>query len=431
MECDGGFEFFGPSDPGSSAAGNTYSQAGWSGGRGGVQGRRAVSNPSFAKPCTEMDLATGGASVPWAELPADALSEIAGHLRDAGDLVRFLAVCRPWRGAPPPPRAPSFLPCLVEPSGVFDDPGVGLHTPLSARKTRFLLPLPALRGKKVERSDASGGRVLAVSCSDGTRAAELINPLNGDATSLPPPPRRIWPESRSASSGVVSRSGAVVLHANPHLNLAAVLLRPGELVWEEVSVTFSVWARGVVDTRFMDEQDRVAAALCSSTVLPGAAACATAKLPRQPPRSHRYLLEFRGELLCVDVVMRLPFHYKQVVLESVSVHRMQVGDEGRPRWVESDHGRGDTDHLCFFLSSRGSFAVDAREYAGSAEVTGGCAFFCSWHPTITLVRRFYVVYKYSFRNGKVTVVAELHTFFDKLPMWFIPRPRMPPAPLGP
>ena len=94
----------------------------------------------------DMDPNVGVASPPWAELPADALSEIAGHLRDAGDLVRFLAVCRPWRGAPLPPRAPSFLPCLVEPSGVFDDPGVGLHTPLSARKTRFLLPLPALRG---------------------------------------------------------------------------------------------------------------------------------------------------------------------------------------------------------------------------------------------------------------------------------------------
>jgi len=66
-----------------------------------------------------------------------------------------------------------------------------------------------------------------------------------------------------------------------------------------------------------------------------AAACAAAKLPRQPPCCNRYLLEFRGELFCVDVATRVPLHCKQVLLELVSVHRMQVGDEGRPRWVET------------------------------------------------------------------------------------------------
>jgi len=90
------------------------------------------------------------------ELPADALREIAGHLHYAGDLVRFLAVCRPWREAPPPPRAPSFLPCLVESYGtvrLVDDPaGVRLYSrPFSTRKTRSLLPIPALRGKTYGR----------------------------------------------------------------------------------------------------------------------------------------------------------------------------------------------------------------------------------------------------------------------------------------
>ncbi|RLN16216.1 hypothetical protein C2845_PM02G28700 [Panicum miliaceum] len=151
---------------------------------------------------------------------------------------------------------------------------------------------------------------------------------------------------------------------NLYDEFAAVVLRPCELDWEDVGVTCSVGAREVVDTTFLDAHDRRAAALCSSTVLPGAA-CATAKLPRQARGSRRYVLEFRGELLCVDVVIRRPFQYQPVVPESVSVHSMQVGDEGRPRWVESDHRRGDTDHLCFFLGLQGSFAVDAREYAGS------------------------------------------------------------------
>jgi len=102
------------------------------------------------------------------------------------------------------------------------------------------------------------------------------------------------------------------------------------------------------------------------------------------------VLEFGGELLCVDYVIRVP--------KSVTVLSMQVGDGGRPRWVESDG-----DHLCLFLSFQGSLAVDAREYAGSTEVTGGCAFFFSWHPKFT-------VYRYSFRSGTTTVVDELPTF---------------------
>ncbi|CAN6301188.1 unnamed protein product [Urochloa humidicola] len=381
-----------------------------------------------------MDL---GASVPWAELPADALSEIAGHLHDAGDLVRFLGVCRPWREAPLPPRAPSsFLPYLVEPfGGSLDGPaGVRLHSPFSTRKIRPFLRLPALRGKMIQISDASSGRVLAIGYPSGggrVAEAELINPLTGDATPLPPRPRAPSIYSRWRSSrGVVSRSGAVVFHTERYDDLKAVLLRPGELDWEQVHVTFSVGALDVTDTMYLDEHNRVAAALCSATVLPGAgAACAMAKLPQQPRGSDRYVLEFHGELLCVDIVIRQPYQYQPggVVVESVSVHTMQVGDEGRPRWVERQHGRDDGDHLCLFLGSMGSFAVDAREFAGSAEVTGGCAYLFGWLPKYwTKSKHIYGVYKYSFQSGTATVVDELPTFFEKFPMWFKPRPRTPP-----
>nr|CAB3502742.1 unnamed protein product [Digitaria exilis] len=87
-----------------------------------------------------------GASPPCAELPADVLGEIAGLLHDAGDLVRFRAVCRPWREAAPPSRKPtSFLPWLVESWPSPDAPGVLVHSPLSTRKPRHLLmPLSAL-----------------------------------------------------------------------------------------------------------------------------------------------------------------------------------------------------------------------------------------------------------------------------------------------
>nr|CAB3502739.1 unnamed protein product [Digitaria exilis] len=365
-----------------------------------------------------MDLDARGASAPWSELPTDALSEIAGHLHDAGDLIRFLAVCRRWREAPPPARSPtSFLPCLVEPC----DSGVRLHSPFSTRRSsiRPLVSFSALRGKRIERSDASSGRALA---TGGRRTAELINPLNGDATALPPLPRSISSKWRS-KSGVVSRGGVVVFHTEMHDELLAALLRPGELHWEEVDVTCSVGPRDV-DTAFLDEHYRYAAALWSSTVVLPGAACAIAKPPQQPRPSHRYVVEFHGELLCVDVVLRRPHRFLPGGAvpdpESVSVQTMQVGDEGWPRWVERKH----TGHLCLFLDWKGSFAVDAREFAGSAEVIGGCAYYFSWHPRWTASNQLYGVYRYSLQNGTATLVDELPTFFDRLPMWSMPRPRI-------
>ncbi|RLN39152.1 hypothetical protein C2845_PM01G12990 [Panicum miliaceum] len=131
--------------------------------------------------------ARGGASSPWPKLPANALSEVAARLHDAGDFVRFRAACRPWHEAVPPARAPSFLPWIVEAyDSSTDTPRVLLRSPFSTR-TRHLLPLPAIRGTSIQGSDASGGRVLAVGYPDEGRTAALINPFDGAAAaSLPP-----------------------------------------------------------------------------------------------------------------------------------------------------------------------------------------------------------------------------------------------------
>jgi hypothetical protein len=100
---------------------------------------------------------------------------------------------------------------------------------------------------------------------------------------------------------------------------------------------------------------------------------------------------------------------------------MQVQDDGWHRWVPKEHTRGD--HLCFFLSSTSSFAVDAREFAGSPEVTGGwCAYFFGLHPNNNMKL---VVFRYSFLSGIATLVDELPTTFV-IPVWFMPRPRISP-----
>ena len=356
--------------------------------------------------------ARGVASSPWPKLPADVLSEIAARLHDAGDFVRFRAACRPWHEALPPARAPSFLPWILEEyDSSIDDPHVLLCSPFSASRTRHLLPLPAIRGTSIKGSDASGGRVLAV--PDEGRTAALVNPLDvHDTASLPPVPQSKSRRDKwgSASGAVVSSNGAVVFHTLRHQEdyfFAATQLRPGEPSWERVDVPYAV---GLLE---LDDDERRAAALWSSAVVPGAA-CRVAALPPRPRGSNRFVLEFRGELLCADVFLQ-----PNSATWSVRVHAMQAEDDGWRR-------RGDTDHLCLFLGLS-SFAMDAREFTGSAEETGGCAYF--------FLRRLHkereeqplgriLLYRYSFQSGTATFVDELSTMV--IPTWFIPRPRMSP-----
>jgi hypothetical protein len=49
----------------------------------------------------------------WPELLPDVLRDISGRLRDAGDLVSFHAVCKPWRGSHDPRRKQLGLPWLA------------------------------------------------------------------------------------------------------------------------------------------------------------------------------------------------------------------------------------------------------------------------------------------------------------------------------
>ncbi|KAL6646244.1 hypothetical protein ACP70R_017852 [Stipagrostis hirtigluma subsp. patula] len=360
---------------------------------------------------------------PWAELPGDALSEIAGRLHDAADFVRFHAVCRPWREAPPPPRAPSFHPCLLREAGSSDTPALHLHSPFS-RKTRHPPPnwtLAALRGKMLESPDVASGRVLALGCSHhGDRTAMLINPLTGDATSLPPLPHRISPSNNAwqSTNGTACANGVIVLHKRLE-ELAAILLRPGQADWKDIDMAAAT-EMGLYPHEFA----RRAATLCSSGVLPGGAR-AMAELPPEP-EGDRYVLESRGELLCIDV------QDIQGYLEgepggtpalAVSAYALEVNDDGRPpQWVKREQGRG-IDRMCLFLDwfSRHGFAIDGGEF-DDLELAGGSAYIVGkkW----TGRERMGVVYRYSFKDGTTAVVDELPARFDRASMWYVPRPRI-------
>ncbi|PAN36403.1 LOW QUALITY PROTEIN: hypothetical protein PAHAL_6G279400 [Panicum hallii] len=344
------------------------------------------------------------ASPPWAELPAEVLGEVARHLHDAACFLRFHAACRAWRAASSAPAPVALHPWLVAPCGLFSS-GMRFLWPFSPGEGKggaYLPHPPALRGRRFDSADAASGRVLAAGVFGDDRTASLVKPLTGDAAPLPPLPCVVAPGPAN---------GAVLCDTTVG-RLVAAVLQPGEADWEEIHVASPV-GLGLRDVLRLDEHDRRAAALCSVGVLAGGNR-AVAKLPPKP-EGDRYVLEYRGELLCVDFL---------------NVHALEAGGDGAapPQWVERERGRG-TERACLFLGWESSFAVDAREFAG-AELAGGCAYFGSevdddgerGGPRRVQVQA------YSFKDGTVTVVDELPAMFDRKSMWYTPRPRISPVP---
>ncbi|CAO2184442.1 unnamed protein product [Urochloa humidicola] len=374
---------------------------------------------------------------PWAELPAEVLGEVARHLHDAADFLRFHAACRPWCASSPSPAA--LHPWLAAPCGLFSS-GMDFHRPFSPAavekgksKPLYLPHLPALRVRRFAAADAATGRLLAVGIYDDDPTASLVNPLTGDATPLPPLPYRVSRCGPAWLRGVVCSGGAVLCDNAMSPGVAAVL-RPGEAAsWEEIHVASPEgMSRRDVMRLMDDEHRRRAAAMCSAGVVVGGGGtrAAGAKLPPMPkPKGDRYVFEYRGELLCADVMEGVD----PAALVSVSVHVLEAGDdEGKktPRWVEREPGGGrGMERVCLFLGWESSFAVDAEVFAGG-EVAGGCAYFVArHHPRWTeRMKEVYAVWRYRFVDGLATVVEELPGMFDKKSMWYTPRPRISPVP---
>ncbi|CAO2173553.1 unnamed protein product [Urochloa humidicola] len=366
---------------------------------------------------------------PWAYLPDEVLGEVARHLHDTADFLRFHAACRAWRASSPSPAA--LHPWIVAPCGLFSY-GMHFRWPFSSAekgqgdKPLYLPHLPALRGKRFDAADA--GRLLAAGIYDGDRTASLVNPLTGDATSLPPLPYKAAAHGPASWWAViVCSSGAVLCASRTGHGSFAAILHPGKARWEEVHVSSPA---GMPHRDAMDEHDRRAAAMCSAGVV---LAAAVAKLPPKPSnKGDRYVLEYRGKLLCANVIEDV-----NPTAVSVSVHVLEAGDgnsdddggEKAPQWVEMERGGGrGMEHVCLFLGWESSFAVDAEGFAGG-EVAGGCAYFVARHPRWTeKVEEVYGVWRYRFKDGTVTVVQELPGMFYKKSMWYTPRPRISPVP---
>ena len=225
---------------------------------------------SWIDTTADMDQDAGVASPPWAELPAEVLGEVARHLHDAANFMRFHAACRAWRAASS--SAPARLyPWLVAPCGLFSS-GMCFRWPFSPGEGKggaYLPHFPALRGRRFDSTDAASGRVLAAGTFDDDRTASLVNPLTGDAAPLPPLPCAVA-RGPAWSRGVFCSNGAVLCDTTVG-RLVEAVLQPGEADWEEIHVASPV-GLGLRDVLRLDEHDRRAAALCSSTV---ASCCAS------------------------------------------------------------------------------------------------------------------------------------------------------------
>ncbi|KAL6601543.1 hypothetical protein ACP70R_044763 [Stipagrostis hirtigluma subsp. patula] len=392
----------------------------------------------------------------WPDLPPDLLRLISGRLHDAADFVRFDAVCQPWRDSlPAPSHTPPFLPWLLAPGG-----GGGYQPSTAQFRSIFSVTTWCAPGAWRRRcrwlSNEDGAvRWLLATGGDPSSLPRLVDPFTRAATTLPPFPDRIG----FAEGGIVCADGAVVLLGfayfgkNSHCLITAAVLRPGDAAWTTKSTDFlsgtcfdcgfaAAYHDGevvLVDLLFPAHivKLRVTGGDGDGGVFEVVRTPTTGRGTAEGPSHDRqriHMFESRGELLVACVVLDTTEQNGGAASAfagalSVWIYALERrpeanNDDGGVCWVRRD-GRSLDDRV-LFLGSPTSFAADAAPFAG--EVSGGCAYFVL---NSTEARRWGVpaacrVYKYSFEDGRATVVEKLpfgtgwHDDMDM--MWFAPHP---------
>ncbi|KAK3129430.1 hypothetical protein QOZ80_6BG0479360 [Eleusine coracana subsp. coracana] len=393
----------------------------------------------------------------WPDLPSDLLRDISGRLHDPVDFVCFHAVCKPWRDAAPQ-SPPAFLPLLLAPGGSW-----GSRSPDPLVKSIFSTTawlacsvVPNLRHhhhlKWLARSDGTGTWLLSTTgIGPGDEAPCLVDPLTSAVTAwLPRFADEIACYVQGVPDGVVLGDGTIVLcvvdefFKNDGPTLAAAVLRLGDAAWTAVleplvaCVDFCFRsAPGQVDGEIVlvDFLDMCAIKL---RVAGGMADVIQTRCDVDDPADdegppvwtpYSYIVESRGELLSVRVIHgddglgEYNWHTtgrSYTLSVTLHVHALDLSpDDGKgPHWARRD-GRSLGDRV-LFLGRPASFAVDASKFGGA--IDGGCAYFVlnSGSPFWTEAC---LVYKYSFVDGRATVVAELPKGWEteRSIMWFVPQ----------
>uniref|UniRef100_A0A8I6WEU5 RRM domain-containing protein n=1 Tax=Hordeum vulgare subsp. vulgare TaxID=112509 RepID=A0A8I6WEU5_HORVV len=397
------------------------------------------------------------AVAPWPDLPADALRDISGRLRNATDFVRFHAVCKAWRDTssdairtpPPPPKQPSFLPWLHAPN--IKDLKFRC---IFSRKSYRAAP-PSRHRNLVASADGAALWYLV----DGP-CPTLRDILTGAVVAhLPPFPEgtiKRWLSKGTAPSGrlgygvssIVYGDGTTLLYGlyetDPQddsiASFWAALLHPGEAAWTVVERTLQ--CPHTITFYAAYHRGKILVTVGANTwhaVTPddhhgvGDVTVPRPWMPGERRYVRNYLLESHGELLWASVQVRKgcmdrgrgddAFVSGLVGALSVSIHVLEGEATKKMQWVRKD-GKS-LANLVLFLGWPNSYAVDASRLSGDA-VLGGCAYFML-DAKDGMSRQSCYVFRHNLVNDKAKFMEQLpRGWNDDMCMWLFPQPGVAP-----
>ncbi|KAI5001456.1 hypothetical protein ZWY2020_026106 [Hordeum vulgare] len=188
----------------------------------------------------------------WSDLPPDLAREISGYLHDATDLVRFHAVCRPWRGSWCPMAAAAaatttttawFLPWLLAAVNHQDSTRLEMRCVLSNSNYRSQPLLSEPWGNWV--TSPNGTALLCLTIQD--LRPSLHDLLTGSTAYLPLLPRNLGLWEVNKPCGVVYGGDTTLLYSVSYsegeggprstARFKAALLGPGAAEWTIVEWT--------------------------------------------------------------------------------------------------------------------------------------------------------------------------------------------------
>jgi hypothetical protein len=377
----------------------------------------------------------------WPDLPQDVLREISGRLRDSGDLVRFHAVCKPWRDTAGTPTTTKqcLLPWLLAPDKRFSI-FLKLRCIFSRTSYRALPPFSFRERNWVTSEDGRAVWYLA----EGPNPS-LRDTLTGAVAFLLPPFPQKSGRWEGPPSGVVYRDGTVFLRRRSYhdhdgtAKLRAALLRPGDAAWMVVERTFR--SADLKNLYLSYYRGKMLMVVNGPVVTPDDEAGVGDVLAVQRPSTpcemeddyfyvQSYVVESGDELLCVSMYVRKDYPRAFGGKASVSgllgallvrVHALE--DENRWRWV-SKHGGSLSDRV-LFLGYPNSFAVESSRLSGDA-VSGGCAYFVYQDLHVKRNQPCFV-FRYNLIEDKAMLVEQLpQGWYGDVCTWIFRQPSIAP-----
>uniref|UniRef100_A0ACD5XYH8 Uncharacterized protein n=1 Tax=Avena sativa TaxID=4498 RepID=A0ACD5XYH8_AVESA len=368
---------------------------------------------------------------PWAHLSPDLLLAVSKRLDDAGDFVRFHAVCTPWRAAAPwmlcPAAAcPVFSPWLL---GLSHLGGILISSIdfEEASDSRSCYANVVSEDPAGARSTGDGRNWVA--SAGGTSSwllvaspePSLIDLLTGAVTQLPP-----FTDDDDISlamenaRGIVYRDRTLFLYRFSYEKpstpeFTAAILRPADTSWTVMKRILEVPVRDRSYPTALYHDGKVLICLREyfwSVLTTHGDFGGFAELQSRLfdwsesekimhySRENNHVLESQGELLWASVLLdRSYWHHPHVDLTpalSVTIHVLEKEAGGAMRWRVRD-GRSFTDRI-LFLGSPASFAVNAHKLG----MSGGCVYFVYTK----------CVFRYCLVGGKTELVKQLPLGWD-------------------